>query len=66
MFQCRVNIPLGQSVSTIIAYLAEAGCLARSRCLLGFPHPSGANGHRVREFNERRERLTRSLQEWFA
>ena len=59
-------IPLGQSVSTIIEYLAEAGRLDRSRCLLGFPHPSGANGHRGREFNERRERLTRSLKEWFA
>lgn len=61
-----IIIPLGQSVSTIIEYLVETGHLDRSRCLMGFPHPSGANGHRVREFNERRERLTRSLKERFA
>ena len=61
-----IIIPLGQSVSDVIGYLVETGHLDRHRCLLGFPHPSGANGHRVREFNEQRERLTRSLKEWFA
>ena len=61
-----IIIPLGQSVSTIIEYLAGTGSLDRHRCLVGFPHPSGANGHRVREFNERREGLTRGLKEWFA
>lgn len=61
-----IIIPLGQSVSDIIGYLVETDHLDRHRCLMGFPHPSGANGHRVREFNERREQLTRSLKEWFA
>ena len=61
-----IIIPLGQSVSEIIGYLVETGHVERHRCLMGFPHPSGANGHRVREFNERRVHLTRSLKEWFA
>jgi hypothetical protein len=39
-----VIIPLGKSVSTVLKYLT--GRIDRRRCLLGFPHPSGANGHR--------------------
>jgi len=61
-----IIIPLGRSVSEIIEYLVETGHLDRHRCLMGFPHPAGANGHRVREFNAWRERLTRGLKEWFA
>ena len=38
-------IPLGRSVSESLDHLATAGHLDRDRCLLGSPHPSGANGH---------------------
>ena len=61
-----VIIPLGESVSGVINHLINTDRLDRSRCLLGFPHPSGANGHRKRHFDERRERLSRALREWFA
>ncbi|MBI3757817.1 MAG: hypothetical protein HY267_07570 [Deltaproteobacteria bacterium] len=57
-----VIIPLGRSVSTVLEYLADKKSIERDRCLLGFPHPSGANGHRVREFEEYRGRLAKQLE----
>jgi hypothetical protein len=59
-----VIVPLGKSVSEALGHLADAGQLDRDRCLWGFPHPSGANGHRVREFLERREHLRKQLERW--
>lgn len=59
-----IIIPLGRSVSEALSHVADAGQLDRNRCLRGFPHPSGANGHRKRELLERRERLRRQLKEW--
>ena len=59
-----IIIPLGKSVSETLDHLASAGQLDRDRCLLGFPHPSGANGHRKRKFAEERERMGRQLKEW--
>lgn len=56
-----VIIPLGKSVSEVLEYLDGEGEDERNRCLLGFPHPSGANGHRIREFTERRGRLAQQL-----
>jgi hypothetical protein len=57
-----VIIPLGRSVSTVLEYLADKRRIERDRCLVGFPHPSGANGHRVREFEEYRGRLAKQLE----
>jgi hypothetical protein len=59
-------IPLGAAVAAALDYLADAGAMDRGRCLFGFPHPSGANGHRERAFAERREHLSLKLKEWFA
>jgi hypothetical protein len=57
-----VVIPLGKSVSTVLEHLCARGVVERSRCLLGFPHPSGANGHRLRDFAEHREGLARQME----
>jgi hypothetical protein len=59
-------VPLGKSVSEVLDFLADGGHLDRDRCLFGFPHPSGANGHRVREFQERREHLRRKVKQWIG
>ena len=59
-----VIVPLGKSASEALKHLADAGRLDRNRCLWGFPHPSGANGHRVREYLERREHLKEQLRGW--
>jgi hypothetical protein len=59
-------VPLGRAVEQCLDFLVRRQQLPRERCLFGFPHPSGANGHRARQFSERRGELHRVLREWFA
>ena len=51
-------VPLGKTVSSVLRVLSDEGLIPPSPCLFGFPHPSGANGHRRTEFaaNERQMR----------
>ena len=50
-------VPLGNAVSAALEYLADRGDVSAERCLFGFPHPSGANGGRVRDFTARQQEL---------
>jgi hypothetical protein len=59
-------IPLGDRVSDVLRNLIDRGYLDRARCAIGFPHPSGANGHRVRQFTARRTELAQIVQSWLA
>ena len=59
-------VPLGQAVSEALAYLVERGVVDQRRCLIGFPHPSGANARRERLFGERKSELERQLRSWFT
>jgi hypothetical protein len=54
-------VPLGRAVGDVLAALLGAGALPAGRCLLGFPHPSGANGHRQREDAATQEALARGV-----
>lgn len=60
-----VIIPLGKSVSDVLRSIAEAepssGDALLSRCLLDFPHPSGANGHRKKQFETLKEQHKTTL-----
>jgi hypothetical protein len=58
-------IPLGSVVERCLRLLVNQGVLDPKRCLFGFPHPSGANGHRRRQFDERRDDLQRTVRDWF-
>jgi hypothetical protein len=58
-------VPLGGAVDQVVKWLVSRGRLDKCRCLVGFPHPSGGNGHRVRQFHERRTELTVAIDEWF-
>jgi hypothetical protein len=58
-------IPLGKAVSDVVEHFAEEGAIDVRRCLLGFPHPSGGNGHRVRLFSANREALRNQVDKWF-
>jgi hypothetical protein len=63
----RLWIPLGKAVSEVMQRLVKDGVLKEASCLFGFPHPSGANGHRHRQFEEHRDRFTSQLrQAWKA
>lgn len=43
-------VPLGKTVSSVLEELIKGGMIKEEQCLLGFPHPSGANGHRKKQF----------------
>lgn len=57
-------VPLGTAVSEAVSRIARAGHIDSDRVLLGFPHPSGLNGHRVSPYEERRIGLTDQVERW--
>ena len=59
-------VPLGDAAQSAVEHLVTKGVIDTRRCLLGFPHPSGGNGHRVKHFNERRKDLERRVNQWRA
>ncbi|MGE6230059.1 hypothetical protein [Paenibacillus chitinolyticus] len=59
-------IPLGKTVEGLLLQMEEAGLLGECGILRGFPHPSGANGHRHKQFAEHREAMKRRLEEKFG
>lgn len=58
-------VPLGLAVSECLSHLCARGQLEASRCLFGFPHPSGANGHRTRQFEAAKLGLRGRIRGWF-
>jgi hypothetical protein len=54
-------LPLGKAVEGCLRILMAADQLNERRCLFGFPHPSGANGHRAAHFRENQPALTAQL-----
>jgi hypothetical protein len=45
-----LRLPLGPKPTAALQYLVRLGVLARDRVLEGMPHPSGANGERIKFF----------------
>jgi hypothetical protein len=58
-------IPLGKTVEQVLEYSVEQGRVDPSRILSGFPHPSGANGHRISQFNKNKESYVNAVKNWF-
>lgn len=50
-------IPLGKSVEEVLYIMIKDKIITEEQCLFGFPHPSGANGHRKAQFAENKENL---------
>jgi hypothetical protein len=57
-FPNALVVPLGNAVSRLLTLLPDVD---HSRCLLGFPHPSGANGHAPKQFASERNALRRKV-----
>ena len=57
-------LPLGKAVEGCLRILIADGLLDEVRCLFGFPHPSGGNGHRVAHFARNRQELEREISRW--
>jgi hypothetical protein len=58
-------IPLGKTVESVLRILEQEGKLDAGRCLWGFPHPSGANGHRHTQFSSNANRMRMMMDTWF-
>lgn len=59
-------VPLGDAASTAARMCVASGALRREQCLVGFPHPTGGNGHRKRQYAERREQMANAVADWFG
>lgn len=59
-------IPLGKTVENVVDRLVMDGKLDRRQCLRGFPHPSGANGHRHKQFAARQEQMRTQVHLFFS
>lgn len=58
-------IPLGKAVEEILDQMIKENLIKKEQCLLGFPHPSGANGHRKKQFQENKANLLDIVNQWF-
>jgi hypothetical protein len=58
-------IPLGKSVEEVMKQLIKEKIINENQCLFGFPHPSGANGHRKTQFNKNKESMMEKLSLYF-
>ena len=59
-------VPLGKAVNTVLQYLVSGGGISPDRCCFGFPHPSGANGHRKGQFEAQRPAMQKKVRRWFG
>lgn len=54
-------IPLGKSVEAVLRQLLEEKRIREKRILWGFPHPSGANGSRLKQFQQNKADMQHRL-----
>jgi hypothetical protein len=57
-------LPLGKAVEGCLRMLIANNQLEEVRCLFGFPHPSGANGHRAVQFRRNEATLGTEIARW--
>jgi hypothetical protein len=53
-------IPLGVNVSKVLDHFGN-----NTHTLKGFPHPSGSNGHRHKQFRENKQEIKRQIENYF-
>lgn len=66
LFRDSLTIPLGKSVEEVLYSLIDFGILDKSQCLMGFPHPSGANGHRLTQFSRNKEVMKHIIKSYIS
>ncbi|MGF2614790.1 hypothetical protein ACQUWN_04170 [Rossellomorea aquimaris] len=57
-------IPLGVTVERVCRKLLEKEAAPVHSFLFGFPHPSGANGHRLKQFHQNKEEMRNLIEDW--
>lgn len=63
-FKNKLIIPLGKSVSEALVKLNSDKLLNKNIFLENFPHPSGANGHRKKQFEENKHLMRNQIKDW--
>ncbi len=58
-------IPLGKAVEEVLEQMIKEELIKKEQCLLGFPHPSGANAHRKKQLEENKEKLSYIIENYF-
>lgn len=58
-------IPLGKAVEEVLEMLAYNKIINEDQILKGFPHPSGANGHRLTQLRENKESMIKIINNKF-
>jgi hypothetical protein len=58
-------VPLGRAVDAAMAMLISEGLMDETRCLVGFPHPSGRNVRLPQQWATERRQLRRKASNWF-
>jgi len=59
-------IPLGKCVEEIVIRLIEKGTVEEKQCLMGFPHPSGANVNRKKQFEAEKEQMMNKIKAFYS
>ncbi|MEH7226240.1 hypothetical protein V7112_20710 [Bacillus sp. JJ1566] len=59
-------IPLGVNVTGVLDFLSENDYVSPESVLYGFPHTSGGNGHRHRQFVENKDQMKQKLTTYFS
>lgn len=62
--QPALVIPLGKTVDQTISKLVAEQKLPHPHYVSGFPHPSGANGHRMKQFRREKQQIQETINEW--
>lgn len=57
-------VPLGVRVEAALRIVSGEGAVDPDRVLFGFPHPSGNNGHRHKQWRENVEAMRRKVAAW--
>ncbi len=63
-FTDALIIPLGKNVNDIFIELQSNNKLNSNYILSGFPHPSGANGHRAKQFELNKALMINKIEQW--
>ena len=58
-------LPLGKAVEEMLEHVVAKNLISAHRILTGFPHPSGANGHRIRQYQEQKPDLKEQVSRWY-
>ena len=64
-FKNILIIPLGKGVEEALIYLAHRKLIDERQILRGFPHPSGANAHRFKQFEQNKSSMLAQLNLYF-